>query len=75
MRYIPSPITLQFSYVYSATANSSGRMQYHKIKPGQSKQRISRIEFIKAYNDAQILAINPLQLRGQDTVFQFEFYV
>jgi hypothetical protein len=75
MRYIPSPITLQFSYVYSATANSSGRMQYHKIKPGQSKQRISRIEFIKAYNDAQILAINPLQLRGQDSVFQFEFYV
>jgi hypothetical protein len=75
MRYIPSPITLQFSYVYSATANSSGRMQYHKIKPGQSKLRISRTEFIKAYNDSQILAINPLQLRGQDTVFQFEFYV
>jgi hypothetical protein len=75
MRYIPSPTTLQFSYVYSATANSSGRMQYHKIKPGQSKQRISRTEFIKAYNDSQILAINPLQLRGQDTVFQFEFYV
>jgi hypothetical protein len=75
MRYIPSPTTLQFSYVYSATANSSGRMQYHKIKPGQSKQRISRTEFIKAYNDSQILAINPVQLRGQDTVFQFEFYV
>ncbi|HET6541491.1 MAG TPA: hypothetical protein VFG46_13465 [Chryseolinea sp.] len=75
MRYIPSPTTLQFSYVYSATANSSGRMQYHKIKPGQSKLRISRTEFIKAYNDSQILAINPLQLRGQDTVFQFEFYV
>ena len=50
-------------------------MQYHKIKPGQSKQRISRTEFIKAYNDSPILAINPLQLRGQDTVFQFEFYV
>ena len=53
MRYIPSPTTLQFSYVYSATANSSGRMQYHRIKPGQSKQRISRTEFIKAYNDSQ----------------------
>jgi hypothetical protein len=50
-------------------------MQYHKIKPGQSKLRISRSEFIKAYNDAQILAINPLQLRGQDAVFQFEFYL
>lgn len=75
MRYIPSPISLQFSYLYSATANSSGRMQYHRIKPGQSKLRISRTEFIKAYNDSQILAINPLQQKGQDTVFQFEFYV
>lgn len=75
MRYIPSPIPLQFSYMYSATANSSGRMQYHRIKPGQSKLRISRIEFIKAYNDSQILAINPIQQRGQEAVFQFEFYV
>jgi hypothetical protein len=75
MRYIPSPIALQFSYMYSATANSSGRMQYHRIKPGQSKLRISRTEFIKAYNDSQILAINPLQQRGQDAIFQFEFYV
>jgi hypothetical protein len=75
MRYVPSPIALQFSYTYSATANASGRMQYHRIKPGQSKLRISRTEFIKAYNDSQILAINPLQQKGQDTVFQFEFYV
>jgi hypothetical protein len=75
MRYIPSPIPIQFTYIFSATANASGRMQYHRIKPGQSKVRISRTEFIKAYNDFQILAINPLQQRGQDTVFQFEFYV
>jgi len=75
MRYIPSPIPIQFSFLYSATANSSGRMQYHKIKPGHSKLRISRSEFIKAYNEAHILAINPLQLKGQDAVFQFEFYL
>jgi hypothetical protein len=75
MRYIPSPIPLQFSYVYSATANASGRMQYHRIKPGYSKLRISRTEFIKAYNEAQILAINPMQLHGQENVFQFEFYI
>lgn len=75
MRYVPSPIALQFSYLYSATANSSGRMQYHRIKPGQSKLRISRTEFIKAYNDSNILAINPLQQKGHDAVFQFEFYV
>lgn len=75
MRYIPSPIPLQFSFVYSATANASGRMQYHRIKPGHSKVRISRTDFIKAYNESQILAINPLQQRGQDSIFQFEFYV
>ena len=75
MRYIPSPIPIQFTYLYSATANASGRMQYHRIKPGKSKLRISRTEFIKAYNDAQIVAINPLQLLGQEAVFQFEFYV
>jgi len=75
MRYIPSPIGIKFEYIYSATANQSGRMQYHRIKPGYSKLRISRTEFIKAYNDSQILAINPLQQRGQDAVFQFEFYV
>lgn len=75
MRYIPSPIPLQFSYVYSATANSSGRMQYHRVKPGYSKLRISRTEFIKAYNESQIIAINPLQQRGLEAVFQFEFYV
>jgi hypothetical protein len=75
MRYIPSPIPLQFSYLYSATANASGRMQYHRIRPGHSKVRISRTDFIKAYNESQILAINPLQQRGQDAVFQFEFYV
>ena len=75
MRYIPSPIPIRFDLVYSATANSSGRMQYHRIKPGHSKLRISRIEFIKAYNDAQIVAMKPLQLVGQETVFQFEFYI
>jgi len=75
MRYIPSPIPIQFSYVYTATANSSGRMQYHRIKPGKSKLRISRTEFIKAYNDAQIVALKPLQQLGQEAVFQFEFYI
>lgn len=75
MRYIPSPIPIQFNFVYTATANGSGRMQYHRIKPGQSKLRISRTEFIKAYNDGQIIALRPLQEIGQEAVFQFEFYV
>lgn len=75
MRYIPSPTPVQCEWVYSATANKSGRMQYHKIKPGQSKVRISRSEFIKTYNSTPIIAIKPLQENGNDTDFQFEFYV
>jgi hypothetical protein len=75
MRYIPSPIPLKFEFIYAATANSSGRMQYYRIKPGFSKARISRTEFIKAYNETSIIAINPLQRRGEENVFQFEFYV
>ena len=75
MRYIPSPIPIQFDLVYSAIANKSGRMQYHKIKPGHSKVRISRTEFIKAYNSIQMLAVKPIQLRGNETDFQIEFYI
>ena len=75
MRYIPSPIPIKFELIYSATANKSGRMQYHKIRPGQSKLRISRTEFIKAYNSAAMLAIKPEPLPGNETDFQIEFYV
>jgi hypothetical protein len=75
MRYIPSPIPIHFSIMYSATANKSGRMQYHKVKPGESKLRISRNEFIRAYNSAQIVSIRPIQAPGNETDFQLEFYV
>lgn len=75
MRYIPSPIPIQFQLMYTAIANKSGRMQYHKVKPGQSKLRISRNEFIKAYNTAQIVSLRPLQSPGNETDFQLEFYV
>ena len=75
MRYIPSPIPIQYQFVYSSMANKSGRMQYHKIKPGISKLRISRNEFIKAFNSAHIIAMRPIQITGNDTDFQFEFYV
>jgi hypothetical protein len=75
MRYIPSPIPLAFTYMYMATANKSGRMQYHRVRPGHGKARIARTEFIKAYNDSVILALRPIQLHGLDAVFQLEFYV
>lgn len=75
MKYIPSPIPIKYEYAYSATANKSGRMQYHRVKPGHSKLRISRTEFIKAYNESPILAMRPLQLPNQEAVFQLEFYI
>lgn len=49
-------------------------MQYHKVHPGRSKTRIARNEFIAAYNTESIIAINPLQDRNNQGVFQFEFY-
>lgn len=61
--------------MFSATANKSGRMQYHKVRPGHSKVRISRTEFIKAYNEYPILALKPLPVRGQEAVFELEFFV
>jgi len=75
MRYIPSPTPIKYDLVYSAIANKSGRMQYHKIRPGHSKLRISRTEFITAYNSTQMIAVNPIQARGNETDFQIEFYI
>lgn len=75
MRYVPSPIQVPCEWVYSAVANKSGRMQYHKIQPGKSRLRISRNEFIRAFNNAKIIALKPLQVSGNDTDFQIEFYV
>jgi hypothetical protein len=50
-------------------------MQYHKIRPGHSKLRISRAEFIKAYNSVQMVAMKPVQLQGDEEAFQIEFYI
>jgi hypothetical protein len=75
MRYVPSPIPIKYDFVYTAIANKSGRMQYHRITPGLGKLRISRTEFIKVYNETSIVALRPLQQTGQEAVFQLEFYV
>ena len=75
MRYVPSPIPVHCEWVFSAVANRSGRMQYHKIKPGKSKVRISRNEFIRSFNSPQIIAMRPLQVNGNETDFQMEFYI
>lgn len=74
MRFIPSPIPLKYELLYSATANQSGRMQYHKIKPGQYKERISRTEFIDVFNTSDIIAMRPIPQK-ESPVFQLEFYI
>lgn len=74
MKFVPSPITVHYRVLYCATANKSGRMQYHKVVPGKSKTRIGRNDFIEAYNTQPIIAIKPLQDKQQPSVFQFEFY-
>jgi hypothetical protein len=75
MKYIPTPTPIKFDLMYAATSNKSGRMQYYKVRPGLSKVRVSRSEFIKAYNDSAILAIKPSQVKGQELAFQLEFYI
>ena len=74
MRFVPSPTPVQYSVLFTATANKSGRMQYHKIIPGRSKARIARNEFIEAYNTLKIIAVKPIQDKEIQGVFQFEFY-
>ena len=75
MRYVPSPIPIKYDCMYCAITNKSGRMQYYRVRPGLSKVRLSRSEFIKAYNDSTILAMKPSQVKGQEMIFQLEFYV
>lgn len=75
MRYIPSPIAFKYDLIYAATANKSGRMQYYKIKPGINKARISRMEFIRAYNTLEIVALKPYPVPNSEMDFQLEFYV
>jgi hypothetical protein len=74
MKYIPSPIPVKYDVHCSATSNKSGRMQYHEVKSGVSKTRISRSEFLKAYNDSAIIALLPMQLCGQENTFHLEFF-
>lgn len=75
IRYVPSPIKMHYTFVYSATSNTSGRMQYHKISPKvNTKERITRTEFIRVFNTSEILAVRPIQEKDSP-VFQLEFYI
>jgi hypothetical protein len=76
MKYIPSPIDIQYSFAFSALVNKSGRMQYYKsdsAKP-ENKLRISRTQFIEVFNTYKIISIKPIQEKNA-AVFQMEFYI
>ena len=75
MRYLPSPINFSYNFVYCAVANRTGRLQYFRIIPGISRERITRAEFCDTFNNNQILGVKPLQTHAGSSLFQMEFYI
>ncbi len=75
LKFVPSPTPIRYSKVFSATANESGRMQYHEIIPGGIRKRISRAEFISAFNNSKIIALRPNQVADNSSTFQLEFFI
>ena len=75
MYFVPSPIRFVYDIAYMAKANASGRMQYYRIVPGKSKERIGRGAFIEAYNKSNIIGLRPVQSQVENPMFQLEFYV
>jgi hypothetical protein len=75
MFFIPSPIKVVYDIGYLAKANDSGRMQYYRLIPGRSRERIGRADFIEVYNSGNIIAMRPVQDNSSNGLFQIEFYV
>lgn len=74
IHFVPSPIDFQYDILYQAMVNRSGRMQYYRTPRGKNRERISRTEFIHAYNHKEITALTPIQARRGTPSFQIEFY-
>ena len=71
--FVPSPINFEYDVSYSALANNSGRMQYYREYRDGSRARIPRNEFITAYNNKAVVAVQPIPSNAN--VFQLQFYV
>jgi hypothetical protein len=71
--FVPSPIVFDYDISYSALANSSGRMQYYREFKDGSRARIGRNEFITAYNNKPVVAVQPIP--SKTNVFQLQFYI
>jgi hypothetical protein len=75
MLYIPSPIAIIYRLSFQALANRSGRMQYYCADRSGTRKRITRSEFIDAFNNSPIIAMKPLRQDLHPELFQVEFYV
>jgi len=73
--YIPSPINFEYDSIFRAIANPSGRMQYYLVKKNRKQQRITKGEFSKIYNNADIIAIKPIQDPSSTFPIQMEVYI
>ena len=75
MSFIPSPVDFDYDIKFSAVTNVSGRMQYYRSRKGKSRIRISRNEFMKIYNNSNIIAFKPIQNKEDDSPLQMDIYV
>ncbi len=73
--YIPSPVSFEYDSLFRAVLNPSGRMQYYFVKKNQKQQRITKSEFSKIYNNANIIAIKPIQDASNIFPIQMEVYI
>jgi len=73
--YIPSPVKFEYDSLFKAIINPSGRMQYYYVKRNNKQQRITKNEFSNIYNNANIIAIRPIQDPSNDFPIQMELYV
>ena len=72
--YIPSPVNFEYDNLFRAVLNPSGRMQYYYVKKNKKQQRITKSEFSKIYNNANIIAIKPIQDPSNTFPIQMEVY-
>jgi len=74
INYVPSPISVNYSRIYSVRINKSGRLQYFREIKNENRIRITKTEFSVAYNSLTIVAIKLIQKKGDAHHFLLEFY-
>lgn len=75
LRYIPSIVEFEYDTTYTALTNESGRMQYYKVSKGRNRIRITRNEFLDAYNKSKIIAVKPIQEKEDPSHLRMDFFI